>query len=251
MCRRVFSNIFHLSRPVESFLEIRNVSLKEHFFCSLSGNRHAQKYVMSTAKEWIDLVKFMFETQSGDNKYTGIKGLETLKLDTIKHRVTQTKTCLVYRKRETGNGRKKLNLILCNYLPNLSIRLKIMARSADKSINPDNEYADQFVRDLNEQLRTCWRVVSQLFHSEHRKTDTQFLFVREFEKVTCALLLVGYQEKDTMTHDRLKEFGNLKRRNFDFVHENKIRKLFPDLNLSNLAMAHGYKENACCDRQRN
>lgn len=242
MCRSAINNVFYFSRPAVIPIDL-DIDLKNHFFCSIGGV-YMKHFIKLLGNEWVELVRFIFESHSGDREYNGIKGTEIVDARGY-HTVKVTKTCLVY-KRKDQSVNKKLNFLVCAFFPNLAIRLKIVARNRVKSVNPDNEYADQVVRNLNEQMNACWRVTSQLFKSTER------LYVREFGKVTCSLLLTGYQERDTYSHKivKEKEFGQLQTCNFDLSYLNKIRNLFPQLNLNELTMAQGYNEQCLCRKKK-
>lgn len=216
------------------------------FLCGIDDT--SKSYIYSLSQEWLKLVRFMLRTHSDPDNFQGVKGIEHLNLKTINQDdvISKKRGYISYIKSSRFGMAEQFNLVICTLLPNLSVMLLIRDGESFEDVEPDNEYADEVVQLLNNQMKVCWRDVKDQLPRAQR-----FMYVRQFKKMTCSLLLVpGGWNKTTTTHFRplSKDFRNLRAYNFNAVHFNKILRFFPTHVPNNLAMGPGYQSDRCCQR---
>ena len=245
MCRQTFEQILTLNIPVNCSFESWVILLNEHYSCLFNFFPIMKEYVADLNEVWRKLIEFMVKSQAIKRKYIGILGIKCLKLNKYEDEGRILKQGPSYAIIKKKDGRTKV--VMGCYLPCMSIRL-VISPNDDSDIGQDNEYADEAVGYMNQQLEVCWRVFPRLIN----KAQIDIMYVRKFKNVTCYLLLTGVHECGICDRHYIpmkEQLGSLKPCNFNDSLLNGIRAVFPLFDLVKLITPKKYLEFDCCKRK--
>ena len=245
-CRQTFGGLLTLSKPVNCSIESLKFLYYEHRLCSFNLFPHIKEYMTDLNEVWTNFIRFIVETQVYKPNYIGIRGLEHLSLNKYEDEGRLLEKGPSYAIIKKKDGRTKV--VMGCYLPCMSIRL-VISPNDDSDIGQDNEYADEAVGYMNQQLEVCWRVFPKLLNS-----DIDHMLVRKFKNVTCYLLLTGLQKHSGYYGHFVPmkiQLENLKICNFNDSFFLGLRAVFPLCNRRKLSTPRKYKKFVCCKKADN
>ena len=245
MCRQKIESTMSFSDAIVIESEYCETLLRGHQLCPYVNLSDAYlEYLADLNGLWLGLVNFLNET-----RHLGIKGIEHLSLDRYKNngRLLEEGERHVVLKTEAG----KIQLVFSCLLPNMSLRFVAMLNSEDDiDICANNEYADEVMDYITTQLRQCWRIFPRLMSRYHDKNISERIFVRKFKNVTCYFLASGIHEGmlDGNHYESMKQqLCKAKKCNFDEKHYDRIRLIFPAIQLVQLQTHSKYRDlGECC-----
>ena len=243
MCRQTIGDVITLNKPVNCSIENLKIIFDKHWQCLMNFTPVMKKYVADLNDVWKKLIVFIVKTQVYKPNYIGIRGLEHLRLNKYEDEGRLLEKGPSYAIIKKKDGRTKV--VMGCYLPCMSIRL-VISPNDDSDIGQDNEYADEAVGYMNQQLEVCWRVFPKLLNS-----DIDHMLVRKFKNVTCYLLLTGFHECGICNHHYIpmkEQLRNLNACNFNASLTYVVRPIFPFFNYATLDTPKGYDDYDCCKK---
>lgn len=242
MCRQVYRSSLTLSRKIKCENNIQ-ILLEDHRPCLFNRCPTVTKYLECLNDEWKKFAYFIFSTQSSDDYYEGIPGIQHLCFDNFRKesRLLSEGKCHVVIKTAEGKTQVAIGCMLAC----MSVRLVISPKD-DEGIEADNEYADEAIGYMNRQLEVCWRVFPRLIN----RVLIEHILIRNFHNVTCSLLLIGNHDIGLCDYHfapMKDQLGSLKKCNFEKSCFDQIRRSFPPLDRENLRVEFLYLEyGRCC-----
>ena len=225
MCRQTCEGILTVNRVITSD-NAWQILMDYHRRCRFNNQGPVtKKYLADLGENWMQLVHFMYNAMSNPKIYKDVQGIEGLNFD--KHEVEgrlleKGESHAVF---ETTQG--KTQVLFCCLFPRISLRL-LISPNEDNDVEEDNNYADEAVGYMTNQLTACWKAFASLIN----KDSIDHLLVRKFKNVTCYLLLSGVHDIELLPYYETpmkEQLGKLKKQNFNSSHFYRIRNSFPCL----------------------
>ena len=250
MCTLAIRNVLTLSRMISCENETWENIITEHIMCRHDEYPEIKHFFKDLNVVWLRLIAFILETQRSPQNYKDVKGIEIVCLDEYKQQgrlLNLGKGHAIIKMEE-----EKTQAIFSCLLPSMSFRL-IISPNDDSDLGQDNEYADEAVGNMNQQLEACWRVFSRLVGHDH----VDRMFVRKFQNTMCYLLITGFNIGGVRANHvtpMKAQLARLKKCNFNVSYFDVVRSTFPLLCRNNLSMRffdddYGYCK--LCDENSN
>ena len=225
-------------------LNFDHLKALDHIFCESEITcPYAREYISKLHGEWCRLFTFMGRSQARRELYSGVKGIEYLKLEKYEKEGRLLNKGDIYATFKSESG--KIQVLCTCMIPFLSIRLIITANEDDTPIEADNGYADMVVGYVTSQLDACWKALPRLFE----RSELYRTYIRRFETHTVTLCLGGMEDvgiDDRHLQPSEKQLKSLKTCNFDpSFHDLQIAR-FPRLDPVKCLLDPGYFEMYCC-----
>ena len=247
MCRLAIRDEMTVSRMISCEKETLENIITEHMMCIHDEYPEIKHFIKDLNVVWLRLIAFILETQRSPQNYKDVKGIEIVCFDEHKQqgRLLNLGKGHAIIKMEEG----ETQAIFSCLLPSMSFRL-IISPNDDSDLGQDNEYADEAVGNMNQQLEACWKVFSRLVGHDH----VDRVFVRKFRNTMCYLLITGFCVAGvrpghfTPTKAQL---ARLKKCNFNVSYFDDVRRTFPLLDRNKLNKLRFYKDkDFCCENQK-